>query len=370
MKISLLTKSLIPESGGAERYALQLTLGLAQLGHEIHIFCPKFSGITLENVIHHPIPAITPDIAKYAKKEIPNSIIYSLVPCFPIDAYRAGDGVHIHWQHLKYPNPILRCISAFISGRFSQFHLEKMIYSYSQNCKVIIANSFLVKQHIEQYYPLSKNRIHVVHNGVDTNIFHPLEKKSRQEWLAKQGINFNGQIWLFAANNWERKGLRTLLLAAKPFLVQKESIVIVAGRGKIAKWQAWLKKENITQGVFFIGSSNLMPFWYAYSDIFILPTWYDPFSNVCLEAMASGTPVITTLENGASEIIQANSSHSNHNGYILENSQDSCILRKFLEQMQNHALRDKMGQNALITAKELTMDRNVQKTFQILQEIH
>src|SRR5439155_1037214 len=43
---------------------------------------------------------------------------------------------------------------------------------------------------------------------------------------------------------------------------------------------------------------------YAAADIFILPTIYDPFSNACLEALASGLPVITTRSNGFSEIIE------------------------------------------------------------------
>jgi len=53
-----------------------------------------------------------------------------------------------------------------------------------------------------------------------------------------------------------------------------------------------------------------------------LPSIYDPFSNACLEALASGLPVITTRDNGFSEIIE-NGVH----GSIVDRSSDSAALR-------------------------------------------
>ena len=46
-----------------------------------------------------------------------------------------------------------------------------------------------------------------------------------------------------------------------------------------------------------------MPHVYAAADVFLLPTLYDPFANVTLEALAAGLPVITSAQNGASEIM-------------------------------------------------------------------
>ena len=48
-----------------------------------------------------------------------------------------------------------------------------------------------------------------------------------------------------------------------------------------------------------------MPSLYLATDIFLLPTLYDPFSNACLEALAAGRAVITTRANGFSEIIES-----------------------------------------------------------------
>jgi len=63
--------------------------------------------------------------------------------------------------------------------------------------------------------------------------------------------------------------------------------------------------------------------YYCAGDLFIFPTIYEPFSNVCLEAMASGLPVITSRINGASEVLE-----EGKNGYIIENPIDPVEIAK------------------------------------------
>src|SRR5476649_411631 len=69
-----------------------------------------------------------------------------------------------------------------------------------------------------------------------------------------------------------------------------------------------------------------MPHVYAAADVFLLPTLYDPFANVTLEALAAGLPVITSAQNGASEIM----THET-NGFILPRADDTLLLVHLLE---------------------------------------
>ena len=84
--------------------------------------------------------------------------------------------------------------------------------------------------------------------------------------------------------------------------------------------KAWLKKPvankaKLEGSVFFPGKVDDMPPYYQAAGVFILPTYYDPFSNACLEALACGCLVATTEHNGAAEVIK-----HGETGYILHDT--------------------------------------------------
>ena len=75
-----------------------------------------------------------------------------------------------------------------------------------------------------------------------------------------------------------------------------------------------------------LGVVRDLPGLYAAADIFLLPTLYDPFSNACLEALAAGLPVITTRDNGFSEIIDDRV----HGSIVDDPLRISCQIREAL----------------------------------------
>ena len=99
---------------------------------------------------------------------------------------------------------------------------------------------------------------------------------------------------LFVGSGWERKGLRYATEAVGS--LGEKFRLFVAGRGRGRKVDG--------RAVQRLGAVRDLPALYAAADIFLLPTLYDPFSNACLEALATGMPVVTTRENGFSEIIE------------------------------------------------------------------
>lgn len=365
MKIALVTKNLIPIAGGSERYARQFAFTLAQLGHEIHVFCDHLEGILPDQIHHHPTHKFTANIYQLAKQKYACDVVFAITPCMPTDVYRAGDGVHRHWLNLKYPNPIIRGFARCLPGKIRQLHCEKCLYQSTKNCRLIIANSHLVKTHIEQYYPQACGRIHVVHNGVDLEQFTPQENNiaNRKAILAQYCIPTESTTLLFVANNWQRKGLDTLLSSATPLLRERLANIVVIGKGKIAYWKKIAIEKKIESSVFFVGQSQDMSSWYRASDLLVLPTHYDPFANVCLEAMACGTPVVTTRDNGASEII----THG-ENGAILSDLHQINELQKILVQFVQEKLYSMWRKNAIVTAGNLSMLENAQKTLQILKQ--
>jgi UDP-glucose:(heptosyl)LPS alpha-1,3-glucosyltransferase len=97
---------------------------------------------------------------------------------------------------------------------------------------------------------------------------------------------------LFLGTGWERKGLST---AIKAMEMMDDALLLVAGRGPADLYSSPKAR--------FLGPVSDLDALFASADLMTLPTWYDPFSNACLEALAAGLPVITTNANGVSEIL-------------------------------------------------------------------
>ncbi len=73
------------------------------------------------------------------------------------------------------------------------------------------------------------------------------------------------------------------------------------------------KKEGVEKRVIFLGPLADVERYYCASDLFIFPTIYEPFGNVCLEAMAAGIPLVTSRICGGSELLD-----EGKNGYIID----------------------------------------------------
>lgn len=374
MKIALVTKEFLPQRGGAERYSEALATTLARLGHELHIFSARFAPevvplFQLHQVgwpwYPHPVKSLA-FISKMHKAILaagPFDIVYALTHYYPADMYRAGDGVQRHWAQINHPNLIARTVAQLMPKRLATLYVERAIYNTS-HCRAIVTNSQLVKHHIQTFYPFPASNIHVVYNGVDQRLFCPGTAQTREAWRHKWSIGEKTMVLLFVAHNWKRKGLTTLLQGSARLLRERLAMVVVIGRGKPNAWQPLLQKLEIAGQVLFIPATPEIVAWYQNADVLVLPTQYDPFSNVCLEAMACGLPVITTQENGASELIRPG-----QNGYILSSARAHEELAVQLAAMQDPQKRHDLGKDAFETAQTFTVERNALETLEVCRKI-
>ena len=75
----------------------------------------------------------------------------------------------------------------------------------------------------------------------------------------------------------------------------------VAGRDRIASWQRLAERLGVADRIRFLGERRDVESLYHAVDAMVLPTRYDPFANVTLEAAAAGLPIVTSQANGAGE---------------------------------------------------------------------
>jgi UDP-glucose:(heptosyl)LPS alpha-1,3-glucosyltransferase len=179
------------------------------------------------------------------------------------------------------------------------------------NYKKIVAVSQMVKDDIIKIYDVPENDIIVNHNGVDIEKFNPNNKnKFSQEIRNKHDLSENDYVLLFLGTGFKRKGLKYVLESLKN---TKSAKLLIVGKGDIDKFKSKAKELSVLDRCRFIGPVREVEKYYAAADVFVFPSIYDPCANVTLEAMASGLPVITTVDNGASGVIE-----NKKNGYILD----------------------------------------------------
>lgn len=376
MKIALAIKHYSLSKGGAERYAVHLSTALAEKGHDVHVFALQFD--------LHPSYPVKPELVHVnhwpswwrnlafamafdrlvLKRNF--DIICGLTQVFRQDIHRMGGGIYKHWMHIRYPQTIHRSAMYILNPvHMVNLYLEKKIYQEG-NYRKIITNSHLCKEQASRYYQVPEQRIEVVRNGIDHNKFNPEGKDQiRKEIRRNLGLSANTPLLLFVSNNWKRKGLQVVLRALH-YLGESDFPfhLVVIGKGRPGAFRRLVKSLGLANRIHFIGPTMDVSDFYRASDLFVLPTLYDPFATVCLEAMACGIPVITTSSNGVSEIIQ-----EGVNGYIQRDPTDEKELAKLIEVCSDKRTLKDMGKAARETSLPFSMSKNVQSTLEVFEAV-
>lgn len=172
---------------------------------------------------------------------------------------------------------------------------------------ITICNSHMVKKEFLRWYPKAdSSHIKVIHNGVEWAEYEASFRQRDEErvlFCRDNGIDPSLPHILFVGNEWERKGVQLLLHALSDVKMPFRCTIV----GKEKRWQRFhelARTLKMEKNVFFYpGHEKMLP-WYQRADILALPTLYDPFANVTVEALAMGLWVITSSSNGGGEVIR------------------------------------------------------------------
>ncbi|MDH4029039.1 MAG: glycosyltransferase family 4 protein, partial [Nitrospirota bacterium] len=302
------------------------------------------------------------------------------------DIYRAGDGCHIEWLRQRWKRiGIFRKASIALNPyHWLILLLERMVLK-GRRFKKIIAISEMVKKNIIDNYGVPAGDIEVIYNGVDTNKFHPDNKERyRKEIRQQYGLGENDLVALFVGSGFERKGVRYLIEAIEALSGPVTALIVGKGSekkvGKISPNPSLPKRGNVRfplwkrgmkgdfqrkQKTIFCGPQRDIRKYYAAADIFVFPTMYEPFGNVHLEALASGLPVITTRNSGASEIIKDGT-----HGFVVSGPEDTEGIANGIRAFINEPEKlQAMSRNARALAEEFTFDKHMEKMLALYETI-
>jgi UDP-glucose:(heptosyl)LPS alpha-1,3-glucosyltransferase len=323
LRIAIVKSSLQGASGikgGLEKYTLKLADAFASCGHEIFILTTdwleqevskyrvinfgKRSKLSFWHLLNFD------NACKKWFRENAVDAVFGFDRNFCVqNYYRAGNGVHAAYldhrksfssffKNLTFQiNPLHRLILAMERKTFENKKLKKLF-----------TNSEMVRREVLKYYPqVDPNKVIAIHNGVEWHEFQkPFEASflNRDEIFTKLKLNPKAYQFLFIGNEYQRKGLGRLLQALSELKEHNFQLSIVGKERNSTSFMELSKKFGLENKVFFFGpQKEVMPF-YQVADCLAIPSFYDPFANVTVEALAMGLYVVSSKKNGGSEVIK------------------------------------------------------------------
>lgn len=375
LKIALVRPFFTRRKGGAENYAVALARSLVVCGHRVHVFAHRWDYPEDKRLTYHRVRMVRKpgwlrvlSFHWHLRRCLvfdDYDIVLGMTPFYPQMVFWLGDGLYHVWTRVAWPLRLIRwfmCMKRAVMAL--NLWLERRIMR--GGAAHFIVNSRLVKRQAIGLYGVPQRRVSVVYPGVDLSRFNPeIRTKWRLEVRKEKQLSDNELVLLFVSNNFKRKGLDLILRALAAMPRGKAGVrLLVVGGGRI--WfHRWLAKyRGISDRLSFIGRTGDIERYYAAADAFVLPTRYDPFAAVCLEAMACGLPVITTRMNGAAELIT-----TGKNGFLLDLGNIESDLERCLGLLLDEDRRAEMGALAAEAAKAYSIEAHVEGIISVLDRV-
>jgi UDP-glucose:(heptosyl)LPS alpha-1,3-glucosyltransferase len=306
------------ETGGTERFLNQLAAFLVAAGHEVTVVCRSHAPGTVPGirfvVLRSPVPGKTLRVIAFARdverhvRSGGYDVVLGLGWGWAQDVIRLGGGclathrelalaaARSPWQRLLPAVPLKYRVAEALENRA----LAPGRYRH------VIVNSEMVRRDATQRHAIPADRISVVYNGVDTNRFDPAALAPAAQALRQRlGLDAGHRVLLFVGSSFGRKGLDCVLDALPAIAAARPDVRLLVGGGdsRRGEYERRARRLGVAALCRFLGPLADAEVAHGAADVFVLPTLYDPFANVTLEALACGAPVITTRHNGASEIL-------------------------------------------------------------------
>lgn len=249
-------------------------------------------------------------------------------------------------------------------------------YEVLRRSDALVAESPASKQHMVQEYGIAPARVQIIPCGVDTILFHPQDRRQARREL---GLPEAVPILLFVGRLQPLKGLDTLLQAAHLVRQQYPMLrVLIVGGGvdegdpheaeEVGRLRSLAERLDLTSQLVFIKAQpqETLAQYYAAADVFVMPSHYESFGMVVLEAMACGTPVVASRVGGlASTVLHERT------GLLVPVGAWRAFAQAILRVLASATLRDTLGyagvQRAQAYAWPRVVERNVQLYHRLLR---
>lgn len=397
MKIQLQNITFYPATGGIENYLYYASKTLLKLGHEPTILCaqhqpnlPKkemYEGI---NIIRHP-PYYLPSIpfavinpiyyVKKLQKFLENSSAnYDVIWSRAFrEAWVSGKAfqseipvIFIQAAIATTLSKIASTNSALISKIYvksiypQHYFIEKKAIEMSD--KVVVLSHIRMRE-ICDFYDLKDGKFEVIPPGIDLEIFKTSEKD--RTLLKELSLSNNSKIVLTVCRLSHEKNLEMLIKAFNKINTKDTYLVIVGDGLERPYLEQLVKRLNLINKTRFVGTRKDIERFYSIADVFVLPSTYEGFGQVFLEAMASGVPCIGLRSNYPNVIVACDEIiRDGRTGYLADPYSIDDLTEKIEKIISNDDLREKLGmESRKICEEEYTWGKCVESLLELSRRI-
>ncbi|MCI0521806.1 MAG: glycosyltransferase [Chloroflexi bacterium] len=220
-------------------------------------------------------------------------------------------------------------------------------------------------------YKADERKITVIPPGVDTSRFYPIPIDEAKEFI---GVRPCDDVLLFVGRIEPLKGIAVLLEALAILRRQevKVCLAIIGGdpdqnqEGEMARLQALCKQYGLEDMVAFLGkrSQDTLPYYYSAALAVVMPSQYESFGMVALEAMACGTPVVASQVGGLAYLVQ-----DGVTGYTIPVDEPDLLAERLAALVRDPDLRQRMGLAGAALACDYSWDSIAARIIQVYRQL-
>lgn len=315
-------------TGGVERVALEL-LKFEARRRDVCFVGEQTSEADLPHAVVHP-RSVPRSLQPWAFKRAASSVLSELRPRATLSLGAncpAGDilwvqSVHAAWladggEILLKGRAVPPAVRRLLLRHQVLLALEKDYFTRSRP-RAVLCTSQREVDDLRRFYDVAPELLHIAPNGYDGAAFSAERRRAERDEMRQHiGASSEDKVVLLVANEWHRKGLGPLIRAVK--MLDDASVRIdLVGSKSPADYLGLAASLGLGERVFWHGASADVMRYYAAADVFALPTVYEPFGIVIVEALAAGLPVVTSALAGAASAI-----HDGVDGFLLQNPRDA-----------------------------------------------
>jgi D-inositol-3-phosphate glycosyltransferase len=236
----------------------------------------------------------------------------------------------------------------------------------------IVAATLAERAQLQWLYQADISKVVVIPPGVDLSHFYPIPPDEAKDFI---GVPPCDKMLLYVGRIEPLKGIDTVIKAISMMEGQDVCLVVIGGdpdtsqhttNDEMARLQTMREQAGVKDLVTFLGkrSQDTLPYYYSAADAVVVPSFYESFGMVALEAMACGTPVVASQVGGLAFLVE-----DGVTGFTVPVDDPEALADRLTHLISDRELRSKLGEQAANLAQKYAWQIIAQRILEVYKGV-